>query len=96
MILFNFLLVFFWFSCAGKEGFDITVGNHTDLKGAVIASAAKDTSKNKLDTGTISFSDIKNQADYKVSSSSAGVNTRGMPSIPTGLNKQASKNNKRF
>ncbi|WP_176700587.1 hemagglutinin repeat-containing protein, partial [Gilliamella sp. App4-10] len=77
---------------AGKGGFDITVGNHTDLKGAVIASAAKDTSKNKLDTGTISFSDIKNQADYKVSSSSAGVNTSGMPSIPTGLNKQASKN----
>ncbi|WP_176700596.1 hemagglutinin repeat-containing protein, partial [Gilliamella sp. App4-10] len=77
---------------AGKGGFDITVGNHTDLKGAVIASEAKDKSKNRLDTGTISFSDIKNQADYKVSSSSAGVNTRGMPSIPTGLNKQASKN----
>ncbi|OCG24868.1 hypothetical protein A9G22_03290, partial [Gilliamella sp. App2-1] len=77
---------------AGKGGFDITVGNHTDLKGAVIASEAKDKSKNRLDTGTISFSDIKNQADYKVSSSSAGVNTSGMPSIPTGLNKQASKN----
>ncbi|MWP28784.1 two-partner secretion domain-containing protein, partial [Gilliamella sp. Pra-s54] len=47
---------------AGSGGYDITVGNHTDLKGAVIASEAKDTSKNKLDTGTISFSDIENKA----------------------------------
>ena len=54
---------------AGKGGFDIKVGNNTDLKGAVIASEAEDTGKNKLDTGTISFTDIENKADYKVSNS---------------------------
>jgi Haemagluttinin repeat. len=72
---------------AGKDGYDITVGNHTDLKGAVIASEAVDTSKNKLDTGTISFSDIENKTDYKVSSSSMGVNTSGMPTPPNNYNK---------
>ncbi|SKC22701.1 filamentous hemagglutinin [Kosakonia radicincitans] len=49
---------------AGKGGFDITVGNHTQLDGAVIASQA-DADKNKLDTGTLGFSDINNKADYK-------------------------------
>jgi len=48
---------------AGKEGFDIKVENNTDLKGAVIASEA-DADKNTLTTGTISFSDIKNEAEY--------------------------------
>jgi filamentous hemagglutinin len=52
---------------AGKGGFDIKVGNNTDLKGAVISSEAKDTSKNRLDIGTISFSDIKNKAEFNVS-----------------------------
>ena len=32
---------------AGKGGYDIYVGNNTDLKGAVIASEAEDKSKNK-------------------------------------------------
>ena len=48
---------------AGKEGFDIKVENNTDLKGAVIASEAE-ADKNTLTTGTISFSDIKNEAEY--------------------------------
>ncbi|OCL25087.1 hemagglutinin repeat-containing protein, partial [Gilliamella sp. wkB171] len=73
---------------AGKGGYDIKVGNNTDLKGAVIASEAEDTGKNKLDTGTISFTDIENKADYKVSSSSVGVSTIGMPSMPAGYNKK--------
>ena len=47
---------------AGSGGFDIKVGNNTDLKGAVIASEAKDKSQNRLDTGTISFSDIRKQS----------------------------------
>ena len=42
---------------------DIKVENNTDLKGAVIASEA-DADKNTLTTGTISFSDIKNEAEY--------------------------------
>ena len=44
---------------AGKEGFDITVGKNTDLKGAVIASEATP-DKNKLSTNTITYSDIQN------------------------------------
>ncbi|WP_392562369.1 hemagglutinin repeat-containing protein [Orbus sturtevantii] len=75
---------------AGKGGFDVTVGNNTDLKGAVIASTADDKSKNKLDTGTISFENIENKADFNVDhvSISVGVSkgdeyqaTGGMPSV---------------
>jgi hypothetical protein len=57
----------------------------------VIASEAKDKSQNRLDTGTISFSDIENKADYQVSSSSAGVSSSGMPSMPTSRNKNESE-----
>ncbi|WP_282808193.1 hemagglutinin repeat-containing protein [Hafnia alvei] len=51
---------------AGIGGFDITVGQHTQLDGAVIASQA-DKSKNSLETGTLGFNDIHNKADFKVS-----------------------------
>ncbi|HBH5396955.1 TPA: contact-dependent inhibition effector tRNA nuclease [Escherichia coli] len=51
---------------AGKDRFDVTVGNHTQLNGAVIASTATD-DKNSLSTGTLGWSDIHNQADYKAS-----------------------------
>ena len=51
---------------AGQGGFDVTVGRHTQLDGAAIASAAT-AEKNSLDTGTLGFSDIGNAADYKVS-----------------------------
>ncbi len=53
---------------AGDGGFDITVGRHTQLEGAVIASTATP-DKNHLDTGTLGFSDLHNEADYKVSHS---------------------------
>ncbi|MFG6078829.1 hemagglutinin repeat-containing protein [Erwinia sp. OPT-41] len=49
----------------GQDGFDITVGNHTQLNGAIIGSTAT-ADKNRLDTGTLGFSDIDNRADYKV------------------------------
>ncbi|WP_390623059.1 hypothetical protein ACEQUB_p00783 (plasmid) [Ralstonia syzygii] len=52
---------------AGTGGFDINVKGNTDLKGAVIASAATP-DKNTLTTGTLSFSDIHNHAEYSVSS----------------------------
>ena len=49
---------------AGEEGFDISVKENTDLKGGVIDSAAsKD--KNTLTTGTLSWEDKGNKADYK-------------------------------
>ncbi|WP_259461796.1 hemagglutinin repeat-containing protein, partial [Enterobacter sp. R1(2018)] len=51
---------------AGKGGFDVTVGNHTQLDGAVIASTAT-ADKNRLDTGTLGWTDIHNEADYKTS-----------------------------
>ncbi|WP_157916195.1 hemagglutinin repeat-containing protein, partial [Escherichia coli] len=51
---------------AGKDGFDVTVGNHTQLNGAVIASTATD-DKNSINTNTLGWSDIHNQADYKAS-----------------------------
>nr|WP_262420564.1 hypothetical protein [Pantoea vagans] len=38
---------------AGKGGFDVTAGEHTQLNGAVIASTA-DASLNRLDTGQFS------------------------------------------
>ena len=49
---------------AGGEGFDISVKENTDLKGGVIDSAAsKD--KNTLTTGTLSWEEKENKADYK-------------------------------
>ena len=48
---------------AGKGGFDIYVEKNTNLKGAVIASEAE-AGKNRLSTGTFSFSDLENGADY--------------------------------
>ncbi|HCU3384454.1 TPA: hemagglutinin repeat-containing protein, partial [Escherichia coli] len=61
---------------AGDGGFDITVGNHTQLDGAVIASTAT-ADKNSLDTGTLGFSDIHNEADYKVSHSGISLSGGG-------------------
>ncbi|WP_275795180.1 hemagglutinin repeat-containing protein [Ralstonia syzygii] len=52
---------------AGTGGFDINVKGNTDLKGAVIASAATP-DKNTLTTGTLSFSDIHNHSEYSASS----------------------------
>ena len=52
---------------ADKGGFDIYVEKNTDLKGAVIASEA-DAGKNRLSTGTFSFSDLENGADYSAKS----------------------------
>lgn len=52
---------------AGDKGFDITVGNHTQLDGAVIASTAT-ADKNLLDTGSLGWSDINNEAQYSASS----------------------------
>ena len=48
---------------AGTGGFDLLVGKNTDLKGALIVSKAT-ADKNKLSTGTLSFSDLENEADY--------------------------------
>ncbi|MDU1026398.1 MAG: hemagglutinin repeat-containing protein, partial [Leclercia adecarboxylata] len=61
---------------AGKGGYDVTVGEHTQLNGAVIGSTAT-ADKNRLDTGTIGFSDIENRADFEVEHQSVGMSTGG-------------------
>ncbi|HGV9096999.1 TPA: hemagglutinin repeat-containing protein [Escherichia coli] len=61
---------------AGRGGFDVTTGQHTQLNGAVIASTAT-ADKNRLDTGTLGFSDLENRADFKTEHQSAGLSTGG-------------------
>ena len=58
---------------AGKEGFDIRVEDNTDVKGGIISSTA-DADKNKISTGTLTFEDIKNKADYKAGGAGIKVN----------------------
>jgi len=48
---------------AGQEGYDISVKDNTYLKGAVIDSKGS-VDKNTLRTGTLSWEDIENKADY--------------------------------
>ncbi|WP_260300894.1 hemagglutinin repeat-containing protein [Xanthomonas arboricola] len=52
---------------AGDGGFNIRVGGNTDLKGAVIASTqtAVDAGVNRLQTGTLTVSDITNTSSYE-------------------------------
>ena len=49
---------------AGKEGYDIQVKNNTHLKGAVIDSQAEK-EKNRITTGTLTWENIDNKAEYK-------------------------------
>ncbi|WP_425477058.1 hemagglutinin repeat-containing protein, partial [Oleiagrimonas soli] len=56
---------------AGDGGYDISVGHHTDLTGGVIASTA-DPSRNLFSTGSLSYSDLQNEADYSAWSASVG------------------------
>ena len=58
----------------GKEGFDINVGENTDLKGGIISSEAEN-DKNKISTGTLTYEDIQNKADYKAGSIGINVDT---------------------
>ncbi|MEB6645966.1 hemagglutinin repeat-containing protein [Enterobacter kobei] len=61
---------------AGSGGFDINVGGHTQLDGAVIASTAT-ADNNRLDTGTLGWRDIQNTTEYDVEHQSAGISTGG-------------------
>lgn len=57
---------------AGDEGFDIYVEDNTDLKGGIISGENAD--KNKLSTGTLTYEDIKNEAEYEAGSTGVNVN----------------------
>ncbi|MGQ6115132.1 hemagglutinin repeat-containing protein, partial [Serratia sp. IR-2025] len=61
---------------AGKGGYDVKVKEHTQLNGAVIASTA-DKENNRLDTGTLGWADIHNQADYSATHSGGSFSTGG-------------------
>jgi len=65
---------------AGKGGYDIRVENNTDLKGAAIDSKA-DPEKNRLSTGTLTYGNIQNKAEYSAStvgiSAGYGVDDKG-------------------
>jgi filamentous hemagglutinin len=56
---------------AGSGGYNLYVGGNTDLKGGVIASTA-DASKNVLNTGSLTYSNIDNVAKYSAESISVG------------------------
>lgn len=73
---------------AGDDGFDIKVKGNTDLKAGLIASTDKaaEDNKNKLETGTLTTSDLNNKAEYEASSISVGVGTSpGMGITPAGI-----------
>ncbi|MCI7480481.1 MAG: hemagglutinin repeat-containing protein, partial [[Pasteurella] aerogenes] len=59
---------------AGDDGYQINVQNDTDLKGGLITSSqtAEDNGNNRFETGTLSYSDIRNHADYSGSSFGVG------------------------
>ena len=61
---------------AGSKGFDIYVEKNTDLMGGVIASNATP-DKNHLSTGTLSFSDLHNEAEYSAKSIGASYHKYG-------------------
>lgn len=87
---------------AGRGGFHITVKDNTGLKGGVIDSdASKD--KNNLTTGTLTWEDTANKANYKESRAGLNINTdinaryneKGItPAIPTGSKDKASSTTK--
>ena len=87
---------------AGRDGFDLTVGKETSLKGAVISSTAEK-EKNHLTTETLSWEDVENKANYKESGAGLTINTskdakyneKGIiPAIPTGSKDQESSTTK--
>ncbi|MGX9190127.1 hemagglutinin repeat-containing protein [Stenotrophomonas sp. Ker107b] len=61
---------------AGAGGYQINVGNHTQLDGAVIASTA-DPSKNLLSTESLGVTDLSNQANYRGGSFGGSVGFSG-------------------
>ena len=58
---------------AGDEGFDIYVEDNTDLKGGIISG--DNTDENKLSTGTLTYEDINNEAEYEAGSHGVAIDT---------------------
>ena len=70
---------------AGNGGFNVNVGNHTQLDGGVIASTATP-DKNSLSTQTLGFTNLENHANY--SGDTVGFSASGGfgNSTPGGVN----------
>lgn len=79
---------------AGDEGFQVTVQGNTNLKGAVIASTdqAIEDGKNRLTTGTLTTSDIRNHADASASSSGFGISSDMLTQGKYGIAKAMANN----
>ena len=70
---------------AGQEGYDIQAKNNTRLKGAVIDSKAP-AEKNRITTGTLTWENIDNKAEYKASGKGISVSTNAVSKLnPLGL-----------
>ena len=70
---------------AGKEGYDIQVKDNTRFKGAVIDSQAEK-EKNRITTGTLTWENIDNKAEYKASGKGISYSTgAGVPLNALGL-----------
>ena len=70
---------------AGQEGYDIQVKNNTRLKGAVIDSQAEK-EKNRITTGTLTWENIDNKAEYKTKASGITASTHAISKLnPLGL-----------
>ena len=70
---------------AGQEGYDIHVKNNTRFKGAVIDSQAEK-EKNRITTGTLTWENIDNKAEYKASGKGISyTNGAGIPLNALGL-----------
>jgi filamentous hemagglutinin len=66
----------------GDGGFNVNVKGNTDLKGGAITStqAAVDAGANRFTTGTLSLSDIHNEANYDATSVGANIGAGTNPS----------------
>ena len=77
----------------GKEGYDITVKDKTQLKGAVISGEA-DKDKNRLSTGTLEWENVENKADYRAGGSGISFTVRLGGNVNN--DKPTSEDNSRF
>ncbi|WP_305790916.1 VENN motif pre-toxin domain-containing protein [Dickeya sp. CSL RW240] len=69
---------------AGQGGYDVRVGGHTQLDGAVIGSTAG-ADKNRLETGTLGFGNLDNRAEFSVSHSGGGLSLSTAPGLMDAL-----------
>ncbi|MDR6388448.1 hemagglutinin repeat-containing protein [Paraburkholderia phenoliruptrix] len=70
---------------AGSGGYNVYVGNHTQLDGGVLATTAT-ADRNSLSTQTFGFTNLQNTASYSGESMGFGVSGSFGQSTPNGVN----------